>query len=104
MKYRDGEYIEMEWEFDELWQAVKGWPGESAVREELERQGSNVAREWAFKECWAAFLQTHNSRSNGWSSEMMLFDSPGRGRFKVSVLMPNAQADRPAKAGERCDS
>ena len=89
MKARDGEYIELDWANEVLFEIVRGWPGEAATRKAVEAYaGNDVSRTWSFKECYAASLQTNMSRCNGWHSEIRIYDEPGRGRYKVSVLIP----------------
>ena len=89
MKPREGQYIEIEWEWNVQWELVRGWPGEAATRKAVEAfAGNDSTRTWTFRECYAANLQTDSSRSSGWKSEIRIFDEPGRGRYKVSALIP----------------
>jgi hypothetical protein len=89
MKCRDGQYIEMGWDSEVGFELVRGWVGEAATRQAVEAfAGNDSTRTWAFRECYAANLQTDSSRSNGYACEIRIFDEPGRGRFKVSALIP----------------
>jgi len=89
MKTKDGEYVELDWVYEPEFELVRGWPGEAATRKAVESFACNdFSREWTFKECYAASLQTNMSRCQGWQSEIRLYNEPGRGRYKVSVLLP----------------
>lgn len=102
MKTLDGEYVSLCWFDKVLFEMVRGWPGEKSTRKIIEAEACNDwSRSWKFKECYAASLQTNLSRCEGWASEIRLFDEPGRGRYKVSVLIPpNTQAHGRTPLGE----
>ena len=86
---KDGEYIELYWEDDPQFDIVRGWVGEAATRKAVETFAHNDwSREWTFRECYAANLQTRECRCSDVAYEVRLFDKPGRGRYKVSVLEP----------------
>ena len=86
---KDGEYIELQWDDDPQFEAVRGWVGEDATRKAIEAFAHNDwSRKWTFRECYAANLQTHETRCSDIAYEVRLFGEPGRGRYKVSVLEP----------------
>lgn len=53
-------------------------------------------------ETYLAKLQTAESRSSGWASEIRDYHEPGRGRFKSTVFSFEDQFDKPT--GVRCGS
>ena len=94
MSQRVGQYIEIDWYGDTPCEIVMGWPGEAATRAAVERfAGNDWSRSWAFRECYAANLQTALCRAEGWQYDLRLYDSPGRGRYKVSVLEATGKGD-----------
>jgi len=89
MKCRDGQYIEMGWDSEVEFELVRGWVGEEQTRRVVEANaGNDGTRKWTFRECYAANLQTNMSRCDGWASEVRIYGEPGRGRYKVSALIP----------------
>jgi hypothetical protein len=83
-----GEYMNLYWDGDPAEEEmVRGWPGEKATREAVESFYCNDStRSWSFRQCWAMNVQTDRSRSMDIAYEVRLYNQPGRGRYKVSVL------------------
>jgi len=82
-------YVELWWGGKPAFELVIGWPGEAETRKSVEAFACNdFSRNYSFRECYAANLQTHQSRCDGLKYEVHLFNAPGRGRYKVSVLEP----------------
>ena len=98
-RYKDGEYMELDWEGNSEEELVRGWPGEEATRKAIEAFACNDAtRSWPFRQCWAMNVQTDACRSMGTAYEVRLYYHPGRGRYKVSVLSRLAEARKGATA------
>ena len=90
-KEKDGKFIYLDWEYEPGFYAVRGWVPEDDARAEIQRECGNQfgspVEGWTMIHIYAAHLQTAMAKSEGWSSEVRIYNTPGPGRFKVSAFV-----------------
>lgn len=105
---------DMDWDLDDpQFYHSKGHHDFEAFAAELLHLFGNVGIENVTPFCrhtYAMSAQTGRSRANGWAAEIIIYDSPGRGRYPITLydcaaaaieeraLIAQAKAEREARA------
>lgn len=90
-KEKDGDYIEMIWEYTPEFYLVRGWVPEPEARKSMrDFEGDRADEGLVCCQIYAARLQTGLSRSEGWCHEIRIYTEPNRGRFKVTAFLDPA--------------
>ena len=86
---KHGDYIEMWWEYEPGFYAIRGWVTLEEAREAIKGHHSEPSflEGLVMVHAYLARLQTAYSRSEDLASEIREYAEPGRGRFKATLFV-----------------
>ena len=87
---KHGDYIEIWWEYEPDFYAIRGWVTLDEAREAIKvyhRDSPNFLEGLVMVHAYLARLQTGYSRSEGLASEIRDYAMPGPGRFKATLFV-----------------
>ena len=97
---KHGDYIEIWWEYEPAFYAIRGWVTLDEAKEAIKGHHQNTPQfleGLVMVHAYLARLQTAYSRSEDLASEIRDYATPGRGRFKATLFVEPAH--ELAKAG-----